>query len=276
MVARWGWLAGFVATRVASHHRSGATRLPATKVLASDREQPDCVGNNHQVPKTVMSCAAVATATLIALTGCTMTVAGTALTKAPSPDEIQLDQIMLPIAELKGIVGANNITLTSRTAEMNNDFWRIRNEKCLGALFPAQYMDYLFTNWQAVRTQVAQDPDSDHRHWVQQAAVLHTSGEDAQSTLEISKKWWGKCAGTTVKLREKSGVEASDRAWNIGDLVTDGEVISQISTRAGADGWACQHALSVVGKVSLEAKVCGYGVQDQAVAIVNKLASNTR
>ncbi|WP_280835253.1 sensor domain-containing protein [Mycolicibacterium frederiksbergense] len=201
---------------------------------------------------------------------------GTALPRTPSPEETKLDQIMLPIEELKAIVGANTMTFTSKTAEMNDNFWKIRDEKCLGALFPAEEMDYLFTNWTAVRTQVAQDPDSDHRHWVQQAALLHVSEKDAQSTLQISKKWWGKCAGSAIPLREKRGEQTSDRVWKIGDLVTTGDLITQTATRAGTHGWACQHALSVVSKTSVEAKVCGYQIHDQAATIVNKLVARSR
>ncbi|WKG04542.1 sensor domain-containing protein [Mycolicibacterium sp. HK-90] len=212
----------------------------------------------------------------LSLSGCTSTVSGTALTTAPSPEEIKLDQMMLPIEELKRIVGADNISFTSKSAGMDKNFWRVRDPKCMAALFPADDTDYLFTYWTAVRNQVAQDPDSDHRHWVQQTAVLYASEAEAQSKLDSAKEWWGKCASSTIPIREKSGDETSDRIWTIGDPVVDGDVIKQTTTRAGTDGWACQHALSVVAKMSVEAKVCGYHVQDQAATIVDKLAANAR
>ncbi|MED5815178.1 sensor domain-containing protein [Mycolicibacterium sp. 050232] len=218
---------------------------------------------------------AVATA-LMGLTGCTSTVSGTAQTKTPSPEENKLEQIMLPIEELKAITGADNLAFTSKTADMNNNFWRIRDEKCLGAMFPAEDLVYLFSYWDAVRTQVAQDPDSDHRHWVQQAAVLLMSEDEARSTLDGSKKWWGKCAGSAIPLREKSGDENSDRVWHIGDLVVDGDLITQTTTRTGTDGWACQRAQSVVGTMTVDAKVCGYAIHGQAATIVNKLVANAR
>lgn len=218
---------------------------------------------------------AVATA-LVGMTGCTSTVPGTAMKKTPSPEETKLEQIMLPIEELKAIVGAKNLAFTSKTADMNNNFWRIRDEKCLGAMFPAEDLVYLFSYWDSVRTQVAQDPDSDHRHWVQQAAVLLMSENEAQSTLEGSKKWWGKCAGSEISLREKSGDETSDRTWHIGELVIDGDLITQTTTRAGTDGWACQRAQSVVSTMAIDAKVCGYQIRDQAATIVNKLVANAR
>ncbi|BBX27542.1 hypothetical protein GCM10009632_00840 [Mycolicibacterium alvei] len=218
----------------------------------------------------------VAVAALVGLTGCTSTISGTALTQAPSSEENKLEQIMLPIEELKAIVGADNLRFTSKSAEMNDNFWKIRDEKCLGAQFPAEDLVYLFSDWRAVRTQVAQDPDSDHRHWVQQAAVLFRSEDDARFTLGSSEKWWGKCAGSTIPLREKSGDESSDRLWHIGDLVVDGDLITQTTTRDGTDGWACQRAQSLVAEMSVDAKVCGYQIRDQAATIVTKLVANAR
>lgn len=214
------------------------------------------------------------TAALIGLTGCTSIVSGTAQTKAPSPEESKIEQIMLPIDELKAIVGANNLMFTSKSADMDNNFWKVRDPKCMSALFPAEDTEYLFSYWTAVRNQVAQDPDSDHRHWVQQTTVLYASEAEAQSRLTGAKKWWGICAGSSIPIREKSGDETSDRTWTIGDLVVDGDLIKQTTTREGTDGWACQHAMSSVSNTSLEAKVCGHQIRDQAATIVHKLIAN--
>ncbi|CDO28415.1 serine/threonine protein kinase [Mycolicibacterium vulneris] len=231
---------------------------------------------NDPMRRPRMLCVVAVTAALVGMTGCTSTVSGSALKKTPSAEENKLEKIMLPIEELKAIAGADNLAFTSKSADLNNNFWRIRDEKCLGALFPAERLVYLFSYWDAVRTQVAQDPDSDHRHWVQQAAVLLMSEDEARSTLDGSKKWWGKCAGSEVSLREKTGDETSDRTWRIGDLVVDGDLITQTTTRSGSDGWACQRAQSVVGKMAVDAKVCGYQIQDQAATIVSKLVANAQ
>ena len=75
-------------------------------------------------------------------------------------------------------------------------------------------------------------------------------------------------------IGEPSQVDGAEAPAVIFDV--DGVLVKQTTTRAGADGWACQHAFSVVAKMSVEAKVCGYQVQDQAAAIVDKLASNAR
>lgn len=206
--------------------------------------------------------------------GCTTVAAGTAISPTSSPAHAQLDQIMLPINELKAIVGASNIAVTSKSTRLDNNFWWVREPKCLGALYPAEMRVYRSTNWREIRTQVAQDADSDHQHWVQQAAVLYASENDAQSTREIFTKWWGQCAGSAISIRTSAGGNTRDRIWNIGALNTNANLISQTSTRAGTDGWTCQHALAAVSTVVLESKVCGHQVRDQAVTIVNRLTAN--
>lgn len=209
---------------------------------------------------------------LTALTGCTSTVSGTALPRTPSSEENKLDQIMVPVEQLKSIVGANNLMVTSKTADMNDNFGKVRDERCLSALYPAEDMDYLFSYWTAVRNQVAQDPDSDHRHWVQQSAILFASEDEARSTLRISTKVWNECNGSTIPIHEGQ----DEQTWHIKDLIVEDDVIKQTSTRAGTEGWTCQHALSIVGKISVEAKVCGYSVRDEAAIIVDKLVANAR
>ncbi|BBX30443.1 hypothetical protein B7435_16925 [Mycolicibacterium peregrinum] len=227
------------------------------------------------VPRAWLPIVAAATALLVA--GCTTIAAGTAISTTAPPTHAQLDQIMLPINELKAIVGARNMALTSRSTTLDNNFWWVREPKCVGALYPAEMRVYRFTNWREIRTEVAQDADSDHQHWVQQAAVRHASEDDAQSTRRIFTKWWGQCAGSAVSIGTSAGGNTSDRTWNIGALDTEGDnVISQTSTRAGTDGWTCQHALAAVSTVVLESKVCGYQVRDQAVTIVNRLSANAR
>lgn len=217
----------------------------------------------------------IAAATALTLSSCTTIAAGTAISSTSSPNYARLDEIMLPIDELKAIVGASNMTFTSKSTTLDSNFWWVREPTCVGALYAAETRAYRFTNWREVRNQVAQDADSDHQHWVQQAVALHASEEDAQSTRQLFTKRWGQCAGSTLAIRTSADGKTIDRVWNIGDLVaTNGGVISQTSIRTGVDGWSCQHALSAVSTLVLEAKVCGYQIRDQAVTIMNRLMTN--
>ena len=46
------------------------------------------------------------------------------------------------------------------------------------------------------------------------------------------------------------------------------------STQEDADGWACQHALSVVSNVTVEAWACGYSITEEAATMANDMVEN--
>ena len=52
-----------------------------------------------------------------------------------------------------------------------------------------------------------------------------------------------------------------------GDLLTQGIV------QEDSEGWECQHALTAVANVSLEALTCAFGIEDEAVEVVDALVA---
>jgi hypothetical protein len=213
----------------------------------------------------------VAVTAVVGLAGCADTLTGHAVrgSEPAQLDETSLDQVLLPIDELNDIVGAADIAVTAETDEMDDHSSQVSDPACLSAIFPAEQMDYLFTTWTAVRSQVAQDPGEDNQHWAQQVVVLYQSSAEAQSTFEISKSTWQDCAGSTITVRD----DQNQYVWHVGDLV-DGDLIAQTSIQDAADGWACQLAMSVVSNLTAEVKTCGYRIGDEAVTIARKLITN--
>ena len=62
--------------------------------------------------------------------------------------------------------------------------------------------------------------------------------------------------------------------WQIDNLASEDTLITQATAQAEANGWACQHALSVVSNVTVEAWGCGYSIRDEAATIANEMISN--
>jgi hypothetical protein len=62
--------------------------------------------------------------------------------------------------------------------------------------------------------------------------------------------------------------------WALGDVAEADDVLTQTSAQEASAGWACQHALSAVSNVVVEAWACGYAVEDQAVTLVTEMAAN--
>jgi hypothetical protein len=100
--------------------------------------------------------------------------------------------------------------------------------------------------------------------------VLYPSADKAQRFWEKSESTWKKCGGSAVSVDDGQ----SSYTWQLDDLETKDQVITQRTTQEDAGGWECQHAMSYVSNVTLEAWACSYGINDEAATIVQKMIDN--
>ncbi|MDY6995264.1 MAG: sensor domain-containing protein [Actinomycetota bacterium] len=217
--------------------------------------------------------AALAASALLA--GCVSTVDGTAVRgqatgplNVPPLTEPQLDDVLLSIGELNGIMGSTQMTVTSELDEMTDHADEVSDPYCLGAIYGAEEPVYAGYGWTAVRDQVAREPNDDNEHWVEQTVVLYPTPENAQVFFDDSTEIWQECADSSI------GVGDGDYLWELGEADVDNDLITQMTTQEGADGWACQHALSLVSNVTVEAWACGYAIGDEAAEIVRAMVDN--
>ncbi|MEW5810089.1 MAG: sensor domain-containing protein [Actinomycetota bacterium] len=209
--------------------------------------------------------------------GCVSTVDGAAVRAAgtapevPVLDEAALERILLSIGEVNGIMGSTGMQVTGEVDQMTDHSDAVSDLDCLGAVYAAEEPVYAGTGWTAVRDRVAREPGEDNQHWVEQTVVLYPAAHDADDFFQESSQAWQGCANTSV------GVANGDYSWAIGDLdvdVLDGGVaplITQMTTQEDADGWECQHALSAVSNVTIEAWACGYRIADEAAEIASAM-----
>lgn len=219
----------------------------------------------------------MATASVILLAGCVTTVAGTA-TRAPNAgledvpplDESDLDDVLLSIGEINGIMGSTTMRITSALDEMTDHSEDVSDPDCLGAIYGAEEPVYAGSGWTEMRDQVAREPDEDNDHWVEQTAVLYPTGDHARDFFEESKTTWQDCANYSIAVDDLG----ASYLWEIEDLDAEETLLSQLSTQEDADGWACEHALSVVSNVTVEAWACGYTIGDEAATIATDMVAN--
>ncbi len=211
------------------------------------------------------------------LTGCVSTVAGTAVrarnagpVDVPRLDESVLDRVMLSIGELNGIVGSTTMKITNDLDDMTDHSADVSDPDCLGAIFGAEEPVYAGTGWTAMRDRVAREPNEDNDHWVEQTAVLYPSADNAQKFFDRSKSEWEACADSAIF------VDDADATYlvQIEDLTAEDDLITQTTTQEDSDGWACQHALSVVSNLTVEAWACGYSIRDEAATIATEMIAN--
>ncbi len=213
----------------------------------------------------------------ILLSGCVSSVPGTAVRAqnaapidVPPLTEAKLDDVLLSVGELNGIMGATQMKVISEMEEMIDHSAEVSDPDCLGAVYGAEEPVYAGSGWTAMRDQVVREPDEDNEHWVEQTAVLYPSAEKAQQFFDDSKSSWEKCSGYSVSVDD---VDAT-YLWEIDSLTAEDTLITQMTAQEDADGWGCQHALSVVSNVTVEAWACGYSIKDEAVTIANDMVAN--
>jgi outer membrane murein-binding lipoprotein Lpp len=224
------------------------------------------------------ACAAGAViAASVLLSGCVSTVSGTAVRAqhaapidVPPLSEAKLDDVLLSIGELNGIMGSTQMKVTSELDEMTDHSGEVSDPDCLGAIYGAEDPVYAGSGWTAVRDQVAREPGEDNEHWAEQTAVLYPSAEKAQKFFDESKSSWEKCSGYSVSVNDLDATYL----WQIDSVTAEDTLITQLTAQEDADGWACQHALSVVSNVTVEAWACGYTIQDEAATIANDMVAN--
>lgn len=225
-----------------------------------------------------VSAVGAAVAAAVLLSACVSTVEGTATRQSADPNrnpadvaplkEADLDDVLVSIGELNGIVGSTRMKVTSELDEMTDHSAEVSDPDCLGAVYGAEEPVYAGTGWTAVRDQVAREPHDDNDHWVEQTAVLYPVAADAQDFFDSSLATWQDCANSSIAVAD------GDFFWELAGVDVDDTMIAQMASQEDANGWACQHAMSLAANLTVEAWACGYSISDEAVQIANAMIEN--
>lgn len=211
------------------------------------------------------------------LTGCSSPVTGQAVrdrnaapVDAPPLKESQLEDVLLSIGDINDIMGSGSMEITGELDQMVDHSSDVSEPDCLGSIFGAEQPVYGDSGYTAVRDQVSREPDEDNAHWVEQTAVLYPSADKAQRFFDNARSSWDSCGGTSIAIDDGT----DSYTWQIEDLTATDAVLTQVTTQDDAEGWECQHALSAVTNVVVEAWACSYGAGDEAADIAAKMVDN--
>jgi hypothetical protein len=211
------------------------------------------------------------------LSGCVGTISGTAVraqTAGPANvralSESKLGDVLLSIGDINGIMRSTQMKVTSQLQQMTDHSNDVSDPGCLGAIYGAEDPVYFGSGWTAMRDQVAREPGQNNDHWVEQSAVLYPLPETAQKFFDKSSSTWQKCSGDSVSVDDGNATYQ----WKIDNATVDDTVVTQMTAQQNTGGWACQHALSVVSNLTVEAWACGYNVKDEAATIANEMIAN--
>ena len=184
--------------------------------------------------------------------------------------ESQLDDVMLSIAQLNGIAGATQMEVLLSGERMSDNSDAVSDPDCLGSIFGAEDLVYRSSKWTAVRDQVAREPRDGNEHWAEQTAVLYPSEQLALDFVEKSTSSWRGCGGFSVAVDD----DTTSSIWLIDDVRVHGDVVTQRIAQEDSDGWECQHAMTSVANLAIEALACAFGINDEAITMANALVAN--
>ena len=146
----------------------------------------------------------VVIAASVLLTGCVSNVSGTAVrppnaapADVPPLEESQLEEVLLSVGEINGLMGASTMVVTSELEEMTDHSSSVSDPGCVGAIYAAEEPVYAGSGWTALRDQIVREDEDDNDHWVEQTAVLFSSADKAQKFFDESKSTWQDCAPLT-------------------------------------------------------------------------------
>jgi serine/threonine kinase PknH len=189
---------------------------------------------------------------------------------APPLDVAQLTSMLLSPAEINSIMGATSIVLGTPTTEMVDLPNTLSNPACNGALNAVQASGYAGSGYTAVSSQLLHEPGDRPSHDVVQGAVAFPSPAQAGALLKSSTAQWKACAGQSLT----QNADGTVYTFTLGQVIETASKITLTHTAVGGNGWGCQHALSAVGSIVVDAAVCGFQITDQASRIVDGIAAN--
>jgi PknH-like extracellular domain len=213
-------------------------------------------------------------AVVLAVSGCTNVVAGNANpADAGGPDgpiSGDLAATLLSVEEINSIMGADDIEVVESTEDLVDHSADISDPACLGALYNAEEFIYDGSGWTDLVDEILTQPVDDPDFWVEQTAVRFSSEEEAATFYETSKSQWQECVSQQVSVYDGD----YEFTWEFDGLTVSDTTISQNALQLDSDGWTCQHALTAVSAVVVEASACGMSISDEAVAMADALAKN--
>ncbi|MCV7426145.1 serine/threonine-protein kinase PknH/PknJ [Mycobacterium montefiorense] len=188
----------------------------------------------------------------------------------PPPDPVaatRLNSLLLSSSDINSIMGATNIQPGKPITSMGTSSMTVSIPDCQGALYTTQDPVYAGSGYTGINGVVSQEPGDNNDHWVNQAVVAYPTADKAKAFLQTSTDKWKNCAGQTVTVKNSN----KTYRWTFAPIHGSATKISVLQTQEGAEGWQCEHAMSVANNVIADINACGYHISDQAGQIADKI-----
>lgn len=212
------------------------------------------------------------------VSGCATAVSGRPAPRAASADAPQIatshpESMLLNDEQISTIIGKPGLatydTYVKMADERNVDY-TAGDRACGGALWNTLDGPYRGSGYLAIAGRKVSEPGDTPGHDTDQGVVVFKTADQAQRFLDRSMVLWQHCARQRVRYKAE-GHQA--QTWSVGIPAEDGPDIVVRNSQEAGDGYACQHAMRVVGNVVVDAWACGNDITEQGRTIVDDIAA---
>lgn len=109
--------------------------------------------------------------------------------------------------------------------------------------------------------------DADGQDYVSQGVTVFRTAERAQALLAAETASWQACANQVV-----SDI-TPDKTYRelLGQVVAGDNQIALLRSDEDEPRWKCQHVLRIHANLAIDSQVCGFGVENEAVAVAQAI-----
>ncbi len=193
----------------------------------------------------------------------------TAQTPPPTVSLSALPGLLLDVGTINGIEGATDIALEP-DPDNSRTFIGVENDRpdCGGIQAPALDPVLQGSGWIGVRTQLLADPNR-NQHLITNAVIDYPTAKAANDFAAKEAQAWAMCSGATLHSTSR---HEPPSIWSVGTVTNRGGMLSVINIEEGAQGWACQRALTVHNNIVIDTRSCGENRADQATTTAARMA----
>jgi len=189
---------------------------------------------------------------------------------SPPPKPIAEDRLaglLLTNPELNTAMGSSTMQAGKPITAMDTSPVTLSSPECQGALYTSQEPTYSGTGYTAISGLISSEPGDNYEHLVDESVVSFPSADKATAFVQSSVDKWKACASKTITITSNG----KTYRWTFSSFNGNTPNIWMTRTQEGADGWACQRALSVANNVVVDINACGYKINNQGSQIADQI-----
>ncbi|BBX61694.1 hypothetical protein MSAS_08680 [Mycobacterium saskatchewanense] len=183
-----------------------------------------------------------------------------------------LPGLLLDVGAVNNIMGTHDLLVNPTLTTTRLYIDTTDKPECGGVWANANREVYAGSGWVSVQTQYLREP-ADASHEVFQSVISFPTAAGAADFVAKEAKAWPLCNGRSITTTTPN---QKPQTWWVATVGRQDGMLASFTTREGARGWGCQHALIARNNVVVDVEACGFSVMQQGSAIATKVAAGIR